>query len=232
MSQRRQTVIGLCVAALGLASPAPATDYALASPYGIRALRVYAVSPSGEITLQGMSSALTQAEAVRVDGGGRFAITTLGPHDLDVWRLTPPGPLSVAASVEVGGSSQRYEGPVAISQDGRIVLALLRDFSLDIYEFRTFVMNNRLEPRATPGRLALTPDLGFSRMGLSDRHPYTALLTLTDQAVAVLSVSPSGEITDTGQRIAVPGIVHIPPDFSSRRRSNPSPSTRPRSSAR
>ncbi|NUP91158.1 MAG: hypothetical protein HUU25_15265 [Candidatus Sumerlaeia bacterium] len=214
MSQRRRTVIGLCVAALGLAPPAPATDYALASPFGIRALRVYAVSPSGEITLQGMSSLPTQSGRARVDVGGRFAVTFLGPHDLDIWRIHPNRTLSLAASVEEG-PTRRYDADIALSQDARVILAVLRDYSDDSLEFRSFIVNNRLEPRATPGRLALTPDLGFLRMGLSDRVPYTALLTIpADQAVAVLSVSPSGEITDTGQRIATGARLTVPLDFT------------------
>lgn len=158
----------MAVPLLFATSAAGAEDYAVGARFGFRSLQVCEVSASGEIRLHGQTPEATGSELVRMDASGRFAVTVRGPDPLNVWRLETGGHLAIAGSAAAEGRGY-FTGDVALSQDGRMTLVTFVDAGVTPMriEYWSFIVNNRLEPRATPGRLALTPALGRLRMGLS-----------------------------------------------------------------
>lgn len=204
---------------LGLTlSAAGAEDYAVGVGFGASFLRIYRVDASGEITLASQTSETTNGERVRVDPGGRYVVTARGPSDVTVWRIGPGRTLGIASSVEEGPDISISRLDLGLSQDGRVLLAFRNDTGLpqpERWSFRTHLINNRLGVRWS-GSAVQIPQIGNAILwSISDRVPYTALVGMgvRDQ-VAVLSISSTGELADTGQRVATPGLLNVPFDIS------------------
>ncbi|NUP91184.1 MAG: hypothetical protein HUU25_15405 [Candidatus Sumerlaeia bacterium] len=207
--------------ALSVAS-AQAEDRFVGVAFNTSPLFTYSVNSSGEIALESQTAQTTFGELIRVDPGGRFVVTFRSPDELDLWRIGVGGLLTLEASAEPEAPRELTQD-VALSPDSRILLALTGDPTLPRgdplrFDFRTFHVNNRLEMDwsgaswAPPGGLNLSFDPFL--WAISERLPYTALLSLSSQQLAVLSISATGEITDTGQRLATPGLLNVPFDIS------------------
>jgi hypothetical protein len=125
----------------------------------------------------------------------------------------------MAASVE-GGETVNPRQSLAISQNARLVLTKWGDTELpqeDRFDFRTFGINNRLQPVPTGFTLQI-PEIGDAiAWVISDKSSYTILVNLSnvvDQQVAVLRMSTDGELADSGQRLQLPGLANTSFDIT------------------
>jgi hypothetical protein len=189
---------------LSLATQAPCAEelYAVGK-YIPGPLITYSVSASGEIAERDVADELSWDYGVHIDRGGRLAFV-LGNDALLTYRITPDRHLALASSIEAA-TDTGWWNHTGLSQDGRLALVLFADRgSGELHsEFQTYLVNNRLQ--IMPTGYALDADnLGdLLNWTISDRNKYTAILNLIP-GFGILEISPSGEITDTGQRISTP----------------------------
>jgi hypothetical protein len=200
-------LVTLALAACPLTS-VTAQDYAAAIGFG-GPLRVYEVGDNGEITLHDQAPVGGFGEVVRVDPGGRFALCIQNPDDLDLWRIAPDRTLSLASSLE-DGPNQTLVFSLALSPDSTIAMAFHDDNRLPDSErrsFRTYLINNRLQIEWT-GRAMSIPEIGEAiDWTISPRGGWTAVVNLGPlDTLAILSLSPSGVLIDTGNRVATTGL--------------------------
>jgi hypothetical protein len=178
-------------------------------------LFVYAVSPSGEIGQVQQMPEQSWGAKVLMDRAGRLVVIRGFAGELHLYRIAPDRSLSLMDSIVPPANSGATQS-LALSQDGRLILSLFIDFNVDPrhLEFQTFLVNNRLG--IVPTGFALDADDlgGVGLWTLSDRGPYTAILSRgafgQPGEFLIFSISPSGEITDTGQRVATPVTHNLP----------------------